>query len=753
MSEKKSAIRWPRWLNPREWLGSTRRVHTPTLLQMQQAECGAACLGIILAYFGRHEPLEKLRHACGVSRDGAKASNVLRVARLYGLIAKGFAVNTVQARNVPLPFVAFWNFTHFVLVEGFGANKVYLNDPAWGRRVVSTRRFDQAYSGVLLAFQPSERFSRNRKPLGPIASLIQRTRGSARSFLFVALTSLALFVPGLLLPAFSRLYIDYYLIEDQHRWLLPILGLMTVTAVLALALTWLLHHGLYRFNTKLRTVWSSQMVWHILRLPLGYFAQRSGGDLSSRIFNNNTLARLVAGRLATTLLALTTIALYAAIMVQYDVGLTVISISFAAINLVAFLSVSRRLRDTNQQLQRDKGKSVGLLTQSLRSIETYQASGTEAVVYNQWTGQQAKIGNAMQQAGRAHAVLTAVPPLLGLLATTAILLVGGMRIMDGSLTIGMLVAFQGLTAAFSLPVRQLVEAGAELQEAQGLLNRLDDVMRQEVDVEFRRAEFRHAELRHDSSSTAPIPGAEAPEIPRKLSGELQLRGVTFGYSPLEPPLIDGFDLHLQAGSSLAIVGPSGSGKSTIGRIIAGVTTPWSGEILIDGHPISLIPRDVFRDTVAVVDQDIALFEGTVAENLTMWDDSLPEARMLEAAKDACLHSDIAARPNGYHYVMEPGGRNFSGGERQRLEIARALITHPGILILDEATSALDAKTESRIIENLRRRGCTTIFIAHRLSAIRDCDQILVLEQGKVVERGSHPQLMALGGLYKTLVEI
>ena len=730
------------WLSPRRWLGRTRRVRTPTLLQMQQAECGAACLGIILAYFGRHEPLEKLRHACGVSRDGAKASNVLKVARSYGLVAKGFAVNAAQARNVPLPFVAFWNFTHFVLVEGFGRGKVYLNDPAWGRRVVSARRFEGAYSGVLLAFQPGERFVRSRKPLGPIASLIQRTSSSWTSFLFVGLASLALFVPGLLLPAFSRFYVDYYLLEDQHRWLLPLLVLMALTALVTVLLTWLLHQGLYRFDTKLRTVWSSQMVWHVLRLPLDYFNQRSGGDLSSRIFNNNSLARLVAGRLATTLLALTTIVLYAAIMIQYDVGLTLVSISFAAINLVAFTGVSRRLRDTNQQLQRDKGKSVGLLMQSLRSIDTYQASGTESVVYNQWTGQQAKIGNAMQRAGRAHAVLTAVPPLLGLLATTAILLIGGLRIMEGTLTIGMLVAFQGLTAAFAMPVRQLVEAGAELQEAQGLLTRLDDVMRQEVDPEFQQR----------SASTLLISDAVDLEIPRKLSGDLALRSITCGYSPLEPPLIDGLDLELPAGASLAIVGPSGSGKSTVGRIIAGVASPWSGQILIDGKPLQTIPRDVFRDTVAVVDQDIALFEGTVAENLTMWDDSLPDARMVEAAKDACLHVDIAARPNGYHYVMEPGGRNFSGGECQRLEIARALIKHPAILVLDEATSALDAKTESRVIENLRRRGCTTIFIAHRLSAIRDCDEILVLEQGRVVERGSHHQLMALGARYKALLE-
>ena len=735
----------------RRWLGFARRVRTPTLLQMQQAECGAACLGIILAYYGRHEPLEKLRHACGVSRDGAKASNVLRVARSFGLVAKGFAVYAPKARNLPLPFMAFWNFTHFVVVEGFGRGKVYLNDPAWGRRVVSASRFDEAYSGVLLAFQPSARFVRNAKPPGLLASLIQRTRGSASSFAFVGLASLALLVPGLLMPAFARLYVDYYLIADQRSWLWPILASMTATALLVGSLTWLLNLGLIRFQTKLRTTWSSQMVWHVLRLPLDYFAQRSAGDLSSRIFYNNTLARLVADRLATTLLALTTLVIYAAIMIQYDVGLTLIGVGFAAINMVAFLKVARGLRDTNEQLQRDKGKSVGLLMQGLRSIDTYQASGTESIVFNQWSGQQAKIGNAMQEAGRAQALLTAVPPLLGLLATATILLVGGLRIMEGSLTIGMLVAFQGLMAAFSLPVRRLVEAGAQLQEAQGLLTRLDDVMRQEVDPEFGLGTDADDSHRR-TTSTDLISGGTSETIPNKLGGSLELRGISFGYSPLEPPLIVDFDLTMAAGSSVAIVGSSGSGKSTVGRILAGILEPWSGRIVVAGRPLSTIPRDVFRETLAVVDQDVALFEGTVAENLTMWDTSLPEARMVEAAKDACLHADIAARPGGYHYRMEPGGRNFSGGERQRLEIARALVGRPNILLLDEATSALDAKTEKRVIENLRRRGCTCVFIAHRLSAIRDCDEILVLAGGRVVERGSHAQLMTAGGVYRGLLE-
>ncbi len=716
------------------------RVATPTMLQMKSAECGAACLGMVLGFYGRHEPLEKLRDACGVARDGAKVSNVLKAAQAYGLVAKGFARKLRNLPRVPRPFVALWSFTHFVVVEGFGpGGRVYVNDPASGPRVVSEHELREAYSGVVLAFQPGEGFVRTKKPPGTLRSLYERTRRSWRGVLFVALVSLALFVPGLLVPAFSRVYVDFYLIEDQTRWLPPLLALMFLTALFTGFLSWLLDNGLTRFYSKLQTTWSGQMVWHVLRLPVSYFAHRSGGDISTRIQSNGWLAWLIAGELSSTFLGLTTLAVYAFVMAQYDVNLTLVVVVFAALDAVAFLVLSRRLADKNREKHRDKGKAMGSLMQGLRSIDTYQASGTEALFFRQWAGHYAKVTNASQSIGKSHAFLSATPPLLGLLSTTATLVVGGYRIMQGSLTIGMLVAFQGLVAAFSLPVKRVVDAAAQMQEAQGLLARMDDVLRQEVDSEFARGMGKR-------STIAPM------VTNQKLGGTLELRGVTFGFSPLDEPLIRGFDLHLRPGARIALVGPSGSGKTTLGRLISGILVPWSGQILIDGHPLADIPRDVFRNTVAVVDQDIALFEGTVAQNVTMWDPTLGGARMVQAAKDACLHQVIAARPGGYRQKIEEGGRNFSGGERQRIEIARALIHEPSLLILDEATSSLDAQTEVEIIENLRRRGCTSILIAHRLSTIRDCDEIVVLDQGRVAERGTHLELMERDGLYRALVE-
>lgn len=713
--------------------GSARRVRTPTVLQMEGTECGAAALGSVLAYYGLRVPLEELRIACGVSRDGSKANNLVRAARGYGMIAKGYREEPAGLQTMPLPQIVFWNFNHFLVVEGFGKGKVYLNDPASGPRTVTQEEFDQAFTGVVLVCEPGPDFApQSTAGTSLLQALVRRLGGSSDAVAYVVVAGLVLVALGLVIPTFARVFVDNVLIGGQG-WVTPLLLGMGLTAALRAAVTWLQQYYLLRLETRLAISTSSEFLRHLLRLPIEFYTQRSTGDISTRVAINDKVAHLLAGDLANAGLNLLVIGFFALLMVQYDVVLTVLAIGIAALNVAALRYVSRGRVDENQKLLMERGKLAGITLSGLQTIETIKAGGAEADLFARWAGQQAKVLNAEQRLGRSTQLLSTVPPLLLALNTAAILLVGGLRVMDGSMSIGMLVAFQSLMVSFISPVNQLVTLGSTLQEVEGDVKRLDDVLRYPADPQ---AEERPSNERATST---------------KLAGRLEMRGVTFGYSRLEPPLVEGLDLLVKPGDRVALVGGSGSGKSTVAKLVAGLYRPWSGEILLDGAPRNSIPRRVLTSSLAMVDQDIFLFEGTVRENLSLWDSSLSRTDVVQAAKDACIHEEIAARTGGYDHLIEEAGRNFSGGQRQRLEIARALVANPTILVLDEATSALDPVTEQAIDTHLRRRGCTCLIVAHRLSTIRDCDEIVVLERGKVVQRGTHDQMIKVDGPYAALI--
>ncbi|MEW6268613.1 MAG: NHLP family bacteriocin export ABC transporter peptidase/permease/ATPase subunit [Thermodesulfobacteriota bacterium] len=711
------------------------RARTPTVLQYEAVECGAAALGSILGHFGHYVPLEELRIDAGVSRDGSRATNILRAARLYGLEASGAKASAGEVEALDLPCIVFWNRNHFLVVEGFGRDVVYLNDPAMGPRTVTRPEFVRSYSGVALSFRPGPDFRADRKPPSMLPSLARRLRGSEPAVVYAVLTGLLLSLAGLVTPTFQKVFIDDYIEKGFRDWVVPLLWIMLATAVVVGFVTWLQRYYLLRLSKKISISASSQFLWHVLRLPLEFFGQRFAGEIGSRVALNDKIASVLSGRLATTIVALVTLLPYALILLSYDVTLTVIGVGMAMLNLVALQLISRLRVDGNRRYLQERGKMIGTATSGLLAIESIKASGGENDFFARVAGYQGKVVDAQQDLGRLSQVLDRVPKVLASLNATLMLCLGAYLVIRGSLSVGMVVAFQALMTTFTTPFADLVGLGSTMQTLQGDLNRLDDALAARLDPEVRD--------QHDGPRVEVVRG--------KLDGFLEFRRVSFGYSRVAPPLLVDFDLRIAPGQRVAIVGGSGSGKSTVARLAAGLHQPWSGEVLLDGKPRSAWPRGLLTASVAHVDQDIFLFDGTVLENLTLWDPTLPDEVVIAAAQDAGIHDEIASRPAGYLTRVEQGGANFSGGQRQRLEIARALALEPSILILDEATSALDPRTEVEIDSNLRRRGISCLIVAHRLSTIRDADEIVVLHEGRVVERGRHDELKERKGAYAALI--
>lgn len=710
------------------------RVKTPTVLQMEAVECGAASLGIILGYFQKHIPLEELRIACGVSRDGSKAINVVKAAREYGLMAKGYRKEPSQLKEIKMPVIIHWNFNHFLVLEGVRKGKFCLNDPASGPRVVSEEEFDRSFSGIVLTFEPGPEFKKEKKKTTLWASLHSRATYLKASLFYVILISFFLVFPGLVIPVFTQVFVDDILLGGLNSWLIPLLIGMVVTAILRGGLTWLQQYYLLKMETALSLSMASKYIWHVLRLPIEFFLQRSSGDITSRISSNDNIAKLLSGQLTTNFLNCMMVIFYAVVMVQYSVILTIVVVFTGLLNIFFLRKVSRVRVDQNMKLLQEQGKMSGTAMAGLRMIETLKANGREGDFFSKWAGLYANMMNSQQTLGVFTSTVQAIPTLLTTVSNIAILGIGGWQVMVGQMTIGMLVAFQSLMQSFMTPFNSVVEMGGQLQEIKADLNRLDDVMKYKVDTVTEHDEA----LSHDFSIS-------------KLMGKVELKNVTFGYSRLEPPLIENFNLVVEPGSRIALVGGSGSGKSTIAKLVTGLYQPWDGEIIFDGKHRKDWNRHLMTNSISVVDQDINMFEGKIRDNLTLWDHTVPEIDLIRAAKDSCIHDDIVTKPGGYDYEIEEGARNFSGGQKQRLEIARALVNNPSILVLDEATSALDPKTELMIDRNLRRRGCTCIIIAHRLSTIRDCDEIIMLDKGKVVQRGTHEEMMKENGPYSTLI--
>ncbi len=704
-------------------------VRTPTVLQMEAVECGAASLGMILGYYGRHVPLEVLRDACGVTRDGSSAGNLLRAARAYGLEAHGYKYDIAELRALAPPFIVFWQFYHFVVVEGFTKDGAMLNDPAGGRRLCDWEEFDRSYTGVCLAFAPGPSFTPSNDVPATASILRAQLTGSWGAVLFVVIAGLALVVPSIALPTFTKTFIDEVMVGKSYGWVFWIGVGIIVSIALQAGLLELQQQAILRLQAKLALANASRMLWHCLRLPMTFFAQRSPAEVANRVAICDRVAELLSSRFAASAIGVVAALFYLALMAWYDRVLALISLAIAALNILALRFVARQRSDANATLLQEEAMLLGASVSGLERIELLKAGGAESTFLMKWLGRQARVINARQRFAVPSQVLYAVPRLLITINITAILVIGGLRVIEGAISIGTLFAYALLMQLFVAPFTTFVELGADLQEMDGDVRRIEDVLRY------------------------PLPPAPAIERMKRirLSGKLELRDVSFGYNRQMPPVVADISFVIAPGRRIALVGPSGSGKSTIAKIVSGLFTPWSGGVFFDGVEREAIDPSLLATDVAFVDQEISLYPGTVRSNLTLWDPEISDAAVERAARDAFIHADVAARPGGYEAPMAEGGINFSAGQRQRLEIARALVRDPALVVLDEATSALDPLTEYLIDESLRRRGCACLIIAHRLSTIRDADEILVLDAGRIVERGTHDELLARGGRYLALV--
>ena len=706
----------------------------PVIMQMEALECGAASLAMILAYYRKWIPLEQVRLDCGVSRDGSNMKNVYLAAQSYGLEVHGYRMEVDGLKkSATFPCMIHWNFNHFVVLDGFKGNKAVINDPARGVVQVPMEQFDESFTGLVMTFKPGEAFVPSGKRKSTLAFARKRLKGAAPAVAFIVLTSVISYLFGIIDPIMSRIFIDRLLTGKAPEWLNPFIAAMIALAVFQIIVQWAQTIYNLKISGKMAIEGNASYMWKALHLPMEFFSQRMTGDILQRQGTNASIAGTLVNTVAPLALNTVMMVFYMVVMLRYSVLMTLVGIASLLLNLGVAKYLSAKRVNVTRVLMRDSGKLASATVAGISMTETIKSSGAEGGFFRKWSGYQASVNTQRVKFATLNARVGLIPQFISTASNYMVLFLGVRLAMNGHFTLGMIATFQGLLSSFMGPAMTLVSAGQTIQEMRTEMERVEDVMEYPDDPAMNY-------------------GADCVEENyAKLKGEVELRNVTFGYSQLGKPVVSDFSMHLKSGNRIAVVGASGCGKSTISKLITGLYRPWEGEILFDGKPIAQIPRNVFTGSVAMVDQEIVLFEDTIANNIRMWDESIEDFEVILAARDAQIHDDILQRPGGYQGKLTENGKDLSGGQRQRLEIARVLAQDPSVIILDEATSALDAKTEYDLVKAVRDRGISCIVVAHRLSTIRDCDEIIVLDKGRVVERGTHDELLAKGGKYTDLV--
>ena len=708
-------------------------VKVPLIMQMEYVECGAASLAMILAYYGKYVPLEQVRRDCGVSRDGSRASNIVSAAENYGMTAQGYrwSVESVMEK-AHFPCIIHWNMAHFVVLRGFGRNKAYLNDPGRGEITVSMEEFNRSFTGIVLEFSPGENFVRDGKAPTVVGYLRERARQYRSGLLFLALDALAVSLTGLMIPVFQRIFTDMIL-EGRQGWQGQFFLLLLLLGAVELVADILREMYIYRIQGDMSIRTNTAFFAHLLRLPIEFYQQRSAGDLISRLTMNSTIAELLVRRITPTAIQLVMVVIYFAALLALNLHAAFLGGFALCVNVFAAWFLARFTLQSQQQRMNSKMRMDAIMISGIDMIETIKSSGVANGYFARWASQQAEVNEGKTRENDVSVYLTGLSVFLLDLTNALVLAVAAWSIIHGRTTVGLILVLQTLIQKLTAPAQELAQVSRNTRELASSIQKVEDVRCYEEDKAF------------------PLSAMEADTTLAPLQGGVEFRHVTFGYTHLGPPLLDDFSFKIEPGQRVAFVGASGSGKSTVAKLMTGAVLPWSGEVLYDGVDRFKLPKSLFADSVAVVSQESTLFEATARNNICLWDSRIPGPEISRAAREACIEEDILMHSGGYDYLVRSGGKNFSGGQRQRITIARALVRNPKVLILDEATSALDAVTEHRIMENIKARGITTIIVAHRLSTVRDCDRIIVLSGGKIVEQGTHDELMRQQGSYYTLV--